>query len=170
MLSLFWQFCNIIRLIFIVANGQTLKNNLTILSHCSWSTFNLHKFVGVLWALRRQRDRQRWIESRPDQEPLQWTSQCSSSPRPAGRRSTKSFLERFLWAATPRWTLKFVSWRPRGRSGPRLKCLTLSWCPSFLGSTRPKGWRSTSRGSFLWRWTKQRSWHMMMGALIQWFC
>ena len=34
MLSLIWQICDIIGLIFIVANGQILKNNLTIWSHC----------------------------------------------------------------------------------------------------------------------------------------
>ena len=35
MLSLLWQTCYIIGLIFIVANGQILKNNLTHLSHCA---------------------------------------------------------------------------------------------------------------------------------------
>ena len=35
MLTLLWQICDIIRLIFIVANGQKLKNNLSIWSH--WS-------------------------------------------------------------------------------------------------------------------------------------
>ena len=35
MLSLLWQICDIIGLIFIVTNGQILKNNLTIWSH--WS-------------------------------------------------------------------------------------------------------------------------------------
>ena len=35
MLSLLWQLCDIIGLIFFVANGQILKNNLTIWSHCS---------------------------------------------------------------------------------------------------------------------------------------
>ena len=39
MLSLLWQFCDIIGLIFIVANSQILKNNLTIWSHCLF--FNL---------------------------------------------------------------------------------------------------------------------------------
>ena len=34
MLSLLWQTCDIIELIFIVANGQILKKNLTIWSHC----------------------------------------------------------------------------------------------------------------------------------------
>ena len=34
MLSLLWQFCDIIGLIFIVENGQILKNNQTIWSHC----------------------------------------------------------------------------------------------------------------------------------------
>ena len=34
MLSLLWQICYIIGLIFIVANGQILKNILTIWSHC----------------------------------------------------------------------------------------------------------------------------------------
>ena len=33
MLSLFWQICDIIGLIFIVANSQILKINLTIWSH-----------------------------------------------------------------------------------------------------------------------------------------
>ena len=33
-LSLLWQICDIIVLIFIVANGQIMKNNLTIWSHC----------------------------------------------------------------------------------------------------------------------------------------
>ena len=33
MLSLFWQICDIIGLIFIVANGLILKNNITIWSH-----------------------------------------------------------------------------------------------------------------------------------------
>ena len=33
-LSSLWQICVIIGLIFIVANGQILKNNLTIWSHC----------------------------------------------------------------------------------------------------------------------------------------
>ena len=33
MLSLLWQICDIIGLIFIVANGQILKNNITIRSH-----------------------------------------------------------------------------------------------------------------------------------------
>ena len=35
MLSLLWQICEIIGLIFIVVNGQILKNNPTIWSHCS---------------------------------------------------------------------------------------------------------------------------------------
>ena len=34
MLNLLWQICDIIGLIFIVGNGQILKNNLTIWSHC----------------------------------------------------------------------------------------------------------------------------------------
>ena len=34
MLRLLWQICNFIGLIFILANGQILKNNLTIWSHC----------------------------------------------------------------------------------------------------------------------------------------
>ena len=34
MLSLLWQICDIIGLIFILATGQILKNNQTILSHC----------------------------------------------------------------------------------------------------------------------------------------
>ena len=34
MISLLWQICDIIGLISIVANGQILKNNLTIWSHC----------------------------------------------------------------------------------------------------------------------------------------
>ena len=38
MLSLLWQICDIIGLIFIVTNGQILKNNLTIWSH--WSKLN----------------------------------------------------------------------------------------------------------------------------------
>ena len=33
MLSLLWQICDTIGLIFIVASGQKLKNNLTIWSH-----------------------------------------------------------------------------------------------------------------------------------------
>ena len=33
-LSLLWQICDIIWLIFIVSNGPILKNNLTIWSHC----------------------------------------------------------------------------------------------------------------------------------------
>ena len=33
-LSWLWQFCDIIGLIFIAANGQILKNNLTIWSQC----------------------------------------------------------------------------------------------------------------------------------------
>ena len=41
MLSLLWQICDIIGLYFIVANGQILKNNLTIWSHCCWETFIL---------------------------------------------------------------------------------------------------------------------------------
>ena len=32
-LSIIWQICEIIGLIFIAANGQILKNNLTIWSH-----------------------------------------------------------------------------------------------------------------------------------------
>ena len=35
MLSIFWQICDIIGLIFIAANGQILKNILTIWSHCA---------------------------------------------------------------------------------------------------------------------------------------
>ena len=35
MLSLLYQICDIIGLIFFVANGQILKNNLTIWSHCA---------------------------------------------------------------------------------------------------------------------------------------
>ena len=34
MLSLLWQICDIIGLIFIFANGQILKNNISIWSHC----------------------------------------------------------------------------------------------------------------------------------------
>ena len=34
MISLLWRFLYIIELIFIVTNGQILKNNLTIWSHC----------------------------------------------------------------------------------------------------------------------------------------
>ena len=37
-LSLLWQICDIIVLIFIGANGQILKNNLTIWSH--WPCLN----------------------------------------------------------------------------------------------------------------------------------
>ena len=33
-LNLFWQICDIVGLFVIVANGQILKNNLTIWSHC----------------------------------------------------------------------------------------------------------------------------------------
>ena len=33
MLSLLWEICDIIGLIFIIANGQILKNNITIWSH-----------------------------------------------------------------------------------------------------------------------------------------
>ena len=46
MLSLLWQIYDIIGLIFIVANGQILKNNLTIWSHWSeakvkvWSSYS----------------------------------------------------------------------------------------------------------------------------------
>ena len=36
MLSLFWQICDIIGLIFNVANGQILKYDLTIWSHRDW--------------------------------------------------------------------------------------------------------------------------------------
>ena len=35
MLCLLWQICAIIGLIFIVTNGQILKSNLTIWSHCN---------------------------------------------------------------------------------------------------------------------------------------
>ena len=38
MLILLWQICDIIGLIFAVANGQILKNNLTIWSHCIQQT------------------------------------------------------------------------------------------------------------------------------------
>ena len=38
-LSLFWQIWFFNRLILIVANGQILKNNLTIWSHCSIPTY-----------------------------------------------------------------------------------------------------------------------------------
>ena len=41
MLSLLWQISDIIGLIFIVANGQILKNNLAIWSHCSYATLNV---------------------------------------------------------------------------------------------------------------------------------
>ena len=41
MLSLLWQNSDIIRLIFIVANGQILKNYLAIWSHCSYATLNV---------------------------------------------------------------------------------------------------------------------------------
>ena len=34
MLSILWQICDIIGLIPTAANGQMLKNNLTICSHC----------------------------------------------------------------------------------------------------------------------------------------
>ena len=34
MLNILWQMCDIIGLIFIASNGQILKNNLTIWSHC----------------------------------------------------------------------------------------------------------------------------------------
>ena len=37
MLSLLWQICNCVGLIFIVGNGQILKDNLTVWSHCSLS-------------------------------------------------------------------------------------------------------------------------------------
>ena len=40
MLSLLWQICDIIGLTFIVANGQTLKNNLTICSY--WFSGSFH--------------------------------------------------------------------------------------------------------------------------------
>ena len=39
MLSILLQICDIIVLIFITANGQILKNNLSIWSHCSAVTF-----------------------------------------------------------------------------------------------------------------------------------
>ena len=38
MLSLLWQICDVIGLVFIVANGQIFINNLTIWSHCSQMT------------------------------------------------------------------------------------------------------------------------------------
>ena len=41
MLSLFWQFCDIIGQLFIFANGQILKNHLAIWSHCPWPRFPL---------------------------------------------------------------------------------------------------------------------------------
>ena len=40
MLSLLWQICDIIGLIFIVANGQVLNNNLTIWSYRPWWRYN----------------------------------------------------------------------------------------------------------------------------------
>ena len=41
MLSQFWHICDILGLIFIVANGQLLTNNLTIWSHC-WQVYAMH--------------------------------------------------------------------------------------------------------------------------------
>ena len=37
-LNLLWQICEIVGLIFIFANGQMLKNNLTLWSHCPFAS------------------------------------------------------------------------------------------------------------------------------------
>ena len=50
LMSLLWQICDIIGLIFIVANGPKLKNNLTIWSHCrGWwrGGWLLHQALGA---------------------------------------------------------------------------------------------------------------------------
>ena len=51
MLSLLWQICDILGLIFNFANGQILKNNLTIWSRClcdkSWITCNWGSLIGL---------------------------------------------------------------------------------------------------------------------------
>jgi len=51
MLSQFWHICDILGLIFIVANGQILKNNLTIWSH--WS--GLMNILSVFLVTRLER-------------------------------------------------------------------------------------------------------------------
>ena len=45
MLSLVWQICDIFGIIFFVANGHILKNNLTIWSHWPSVCHALHTFV-----------------------------------------------------------------------------------------------------------------------------
>ena len=54
MLSLIWQICDIIGLIFIVANGQILKNNLTIWSHCWRSKSRFGGWIGCAPVLLRR--------------------------------------------------------------------------------------------------------------------
>ena len=48
MMSLLWQTCDIIGLIFIVANGQILKKNLTNWSHCSSSSRSKAQSIFIL--------------------------------------------------------------------------------------------------------------------------
>ena len=59
MLSPIWQICDIIRLIFIFANGQILNNDLTIWSHCrhgstkiSQLIFNIQEVAKSSWSVR----------------------------------------------------------------------------------------------------------------------
>ena len=48
MMSLLWQTCDIIGLIFIVANGQILKKNLTNWSHCSSNSRSKAQSIFIL--------------------------------------------------------------------------------------------------------------------------
>ena len=70
-LSLLWQICDIIGLIFIVANGQILNKNLIIWSHCLllFSTLNIFLIervhpVSVIYARIRYCRRRRRLRRR----------------------------------------------------------------------------------------------------------
>ena len=49
MLSLLWQICDIIGLVFIFANGQILKNNLAIWSHCYCGVISHSRKIWILF-------------------------------------------------------------------------------------------------------------------------
>ena len=53
-LNLFWQICDIVGLFVIVANGQILKNNRTIWSHCWRSKSRFGGWIGCAPVLLRR--------------------------------------------------------------------------------------------------------------------
>ena len=78
MLSLLWQICDILGLIFNFANGQILKNNLTIWSHCSW------------YAWRNKRRVRIGIKGLTDKDEEDSSKKTKTNKYPRGRKESQT--------------------------------------------------------------------------------